>query len=866
MQNGKERRFILSEENTISIENGELFIGIEYRIDDQGRKQDEITRETVQAVLQHNDIGQWKLQLARLAPTEREPERTVLEKHLKEYAARNTFDYFIHRDLGTFLRRELDFFIKNEVLVLDDIIDRKPKDFEKRLAKLNALRTIGHKIITFLAQLEDFQKKLWLKKKFVIETQYCITLDRVPESLYPEIAKNDDQREEWVRLFAIDELKGDLAGGVNYSKPLKPEFLKANPFLLLDTRFFDADFKRRLLAEIDDLDAQTDGLMIHSDNFQALGLLQEKYRGELTSIYADPPYNTDAGPILYKNGYRSSSWISMLSDRLKLSHKLLNKDGIACVTIDDYQQKELHFLIEEIWGQANIAGTVAIRVNPSGRPTQTGFALAHEYAIFARKEPTAIIQKMERTEKQMERYGETDEDGSFEWRNFRREGSNSEREKRRRLFYPIFVTPNSLRIPASEWDDKKEEWILQEKPKADEQVIFPVNDDGEEKTWRWEQETVKDNIEAFCVKNDRSGKLYAYYKCRPNSEGVVPVTIWFDSKYSATEHGTGVLKKLFKTNVFSYPKSIYAVEDCLSLSGMRKDNTVCLDFFAGSGTTGHAVINLNREDKGKRKYILIEMGEYFDEITKPRIQKVIYSQEWKDGKPVGRKGSSHCLKYIRLESYEDALNNLVLQRSGDQQGALDMNPSKKFWVREDKVAAQVEAALERITIKDHEMMTAAIAAVKEANKAKQESHNREVGLLKKEHSEIQAKLDRLVDLLAEGVLPPEDYRTKREQLKKRQHDLVNLIHAYDDADNMFGSTMEKLMKVAMGAHKAFLSSSVEEKRELLNFVFSNLTLKGETLCYSYNFPFNNFENLDDCSKWRSGEDSNLRYGVTRITV
>lgn len=180
------------------------------------------------------------------------------------------------------------------------------------------------------------------------------------------------------------------------------------------------------------------------------------------------------------------------------------------------------------------------------------------------------------------------------------------------------------------------------------------------------------------------------------------------------------------------------------------------------------------------------------------------------------------------------------------------NPSKKFWVREDKVAAQVEAALERITIKDHEMMTAAIAAVKEANKAKQESHNREVGLLKKEHSEIQAKLDRLVDLLAEGVLPPEDYRTKREQLKKRQHDLVNLIHAYDDADNMFGSTMEKLMKVAMGAHKAFLSSSVEEKRELLNFVFSNLTLKGETLCYSYNFPFNNFENLDDCSKWRRG--------------
>ncbi|MDX2094683.1 MAG: hypothetical protein SFW64_01900, partial [Alphaproteobacteria bacterium] len=102
------------------------------------------------------------------------------------------------------------------------------------------------------------------------------------------------------------------------------------------------------------------------------------------------------------------------------------------------------------------------------------------------------------------------------------------------------------------------------------------------------------------------------------------------------------------------------------------------------------------------------------------------------------------------------------------------------------------------------------------------------------------------------VLPPDDYRAKREQYKSRQVELVNLIHAYDDADNVFGSTMKKLMKVAMGAHKAFMSSNLEEKRELLNFVFSNLTLKGETLCYSYNFPFDRFQNMDDCFKWRTG--------------
>lgn len=178
------------------------------------------------------------------------------------------------------------------------------------------------------------------------------------------------------------------------------------------------------------------------------------------------------------------------------------------------------------------------------------------------------------------------------------------------------------------------------------------------------------------------------------------------------------------------------------------------------------------------------------------------------------------------------------------------NPEKKMWVREDAIIKQVENALARLACNDADMMTASIDAVKEANKYKQESHNREVGALKKEHTDIQAKLDRLVDLLAEGVLPPDDYRMKREQYKRRQEEVVGLIHAYDGADNAFGSTMEKLMKVAMGAHKTFMSSKLEEKRELLNFVFSNLTLKGATLCYKYEFPYDQFQNMDDCFKWR----------------
>ncbi|MEL7656372.1 MAG: site-specific DNA-methyltransferase, partial [Bacillota bacterium] len=139
----------------------------------------------------------WQVDLRTAAPTESNPKRTLLEKHLADYSARNTFDYFIHKDLRGFLRRELDFYIKNEVMRLDDIEDEGAPRVEQYLSKIKVLRMIAHKIIEFLAQIEDFQKKLWLKKKFVVETNYCITLDRVPEALYPEICANNAQREEW---------------------------------------------------------------------------------------------------------------------------------------------------------------------------------------------------------------------------------------------------------------------------------------------------------------------------------------------------------------------------------------------------------------------------------------------------------------------------------------------------------------------------------------------------------------------------------------------------------------------------------------------------------------------------------------------
>lgn len=259
--------------------------------------------------------------LAQAVPTETQKKRPLLAKYIQQYTARNTMDYFIHKDLGGFLKRELDFYIKNELMRLDDIESAEAPRVEDYLGKIKALRKIAHQLIKFLAQLEDFQKKLWLKKKFVTETNYCITLDRVPESLYPAIAANDAQREERVKLFAIDDIVGDTAQ-VGYSVPLTVEFFKGNPFLLIDTALFDDDFKATLLTKIENLDAQCDGVLIHSENFQALGLMHEKLKEKVKFIYIDPPYNTGDDGFSYKDGYKSATWLSMISDRVKLGRGL----------------------------------------------------------------------------------------------------------------------------------------------------------------------------------------------------------------------------------------------------------------------------------------------------------------------------------------------------------------------------------------------------------------------------------------------------------------------------------------------------------------------------------------------------------------
>lgn len=672
----------------LSADGNELTVWFEYVALDAKSNQDKINEQTHTDIMGDSLISaDWHKLLTTPAPTEKQPKRDLLLKHLNNYTTKNTADYFIHKDLGKFLNNELDFYIKNEVMHLDDVVNSDSfAQIEKQLAIVKCVRLIGRELIGFLASLEDFQKRLWLKKKFVVSSHYCVTLDRVNADLYGEIAGNAKQWEQWESfgLNVGDSDKGDWGTA---------EYLVSHPFLMVDTSLFEVGFKAKLLREIEDLDGQTDGVIIHSDNFQGLNLLQEKYREQIQSIYIDPPYNTSASEILYKNSFKHSSWMSLIENRIELTKGFLNSQGLICVTIDDLELFNLKSIMDGVFGSENFLSNVLIRNNPSGRSTLKGFSVNHEYGLFYSKSTLeGGVGRLPHDENQKSRYSLSDEKGFYEWENLRRNGPDSQKEDRPKQYYPIVYdkSANTVSLTNMEWDEINRTWIYQtDSLKENEILLFPHHPKGDLKVWRYSKEHIENEPERFQV-IFKDGFYEVYRKKYINNEGILPRTWWDRPGYSARDNGTRVLIELFgKVAQFDFPKAIEAVRDSLKvLKANPKD--IILDYFAGSGTTAHATIALNREDNGNRKYILIEQGEYFNTVIKPRIQKVIYSENWKDGKPALPKdtktaseanpynGISHCLKVIKLESYEDTLNNLELRRTGQQQQLFDsMNNAQK---------------------------------------------------------------------------------------------------------------------------------------------------------------------------------------------
>ena len=644
----------------------------------QNHLQEALIAQAVEALPQHLDD-------APLAAVTAERHRSgdnavsLFEYHMRRYTRRNTTDFFIHKDLKGFLSREFDFYLKNEVLNIDGVETTDPITAEGWargwFQMLQLMKMAAGQVIDFLSQVETFQKTIWEKRKFVTDAQYCISLRMIDARFHAEIAKCEAQWEEWKRLYAIDEAETTLfnhASSAKNKSAKRLEFLADHPSLVLDTAHFDEPFCDELLAslsEANDLDELTDGVLVQSENFQALGLLGQRYRGAAQCVYLDPPYNTDASAILYKNDYKDSAWLSLMADRLPAAKSWLTQGGVACVAIDDEEASRLRLLMQQLFEVE--LGVVAVRSNPAGRKSKGRFSPSHEYAFFFGDEASAPS-PLRRSESQLDRYPLEDDDGRYAWNNLRRHGSGDRREDRPKLFYPIYVDrDDSIRVPELRWDDDEQGYDVIESPAETEVAVLPVVDeDGQrvEKRWHRGPETVADSPADYRVRRTAEG-IEIDFKIRADDQAT-PSTWWHDSKYASANRGPRSLKDLFGEKNFDFAKAVPLVEDCLRASGCAGDATV-LDFFAGSGTTAHAVANLNREDGGRRRFVLVEMGEHFKDVVLPRVKKVMFSPDWNAGRPQAPSEeatarSPRIVKYLRLESYDDALNNIEFAEAGAQ--------------------------------------------------------------------------------------------------------------------------------------------------------------------------------------------------------
>ena len=634
---GNDRRFMLHELEPVTEEYTDLVIHFEFRHDQQKRRQDALNAQTAETVLASLKSLEWISNLAAPAPSSSDPSRSVLSKHLTDYTARNSFDYFIHKNVRGFLRRELDFFIKNEVMNLDDVQSALAPKVEQYLSRIKVLRSIAHKIIDFIAQLEEFQKMLWLKRKFVVATDYCVTLDHVPVALYPEIAANEAQRREWVRLFAIDQIGPDVLGNPGYSEPLTVDFLKANTTLFLDTRFFSPEFKYQFLSAIANLDEATNAVLIHGDNLQAMNLLRDRYEGQIRCVFIDPPYNTGNDEFVYRDTYQHSCWLSMLFDRLAASRILLTEDGSLWCTLDSAESPRFWLLAEDVFGSENFQGHIAWQHSVQTKGYAGTLAVAHNNVFIFSRSQDFELGVLERTEAHNASYSNPDNDPKGPWRT----GYLVNSLYRPNLIYDV-STPSGKTI------------------------------DPPSNGWRYSRETMQKKIQTgeIFFSEDETRLIRKIYLA--DQEGHVPNSVWLAEDSGTSRSGNLELKKLIPDSPITTVKPTELIERIATIAA--DPTSIILDFFAGSGTTGHAIMNLNRADGGHRKVILVEAADFFYSVLKPRILKASYSSEWKDGAPLKRSsGLSQLVKYIRLESYEDTLNNLAFLRTESQQSLLAAN-------------------------------------------------------------------------------------------------------------------------------------------------------------------------------------------------
>ncbi|MFC1629876.1 DNA methyltransferase [Patescibacteria group bacterium] len=360
-----------------------------------------------------------------------------------------------------------------------------------------------------------------------------------------------------------------------------------------------------------------ENLIIKGNNLLALHSLKEQFTGKVKLIYIDPPYNTggDAETFTYNNNFKHSTWLTFVKNRLEIGKKLLRDDGFIAITIDHTELFYLGSLADEIFGRENRVGIVSIVHKPEGRNQEKFFGTSNEFMlVFAKDKNRTDFERVILDSKQKEKFDEADNNGNYRLKNFIRltDGKYSLRENKPTHYYPIYISKDLRKFSLK----KNKDYI----------EVFPITDKGVERTWKTKGDTFiklvnKGEIEA----KRENDKIVIYEKLR---EDQVIKTHWIKKEYHAYHFGTKLLERVLGRKEFSFPKSLYAVIDTLKL--MTSDDDIILDFHAGSGTTGHATLALNKEDGGNRKFILVEQLDEHIEICIERNQKVLAQEKIDD--------------------------------------------------------------------------------------------------------------------------------------------------------------------------------------------------------------------------------------------
>ena len=384
-------------------------------------------------------------------------------------------------------------------------------------------------------------------------------------------------------------------------------------------------------------DNGSENMLIRGDNLEALKALLPRYEGRVKCIYIDPPYNTGnegwvyndnvndpkikkwLGEVVGKEGEdltRHDKWLCMMYPRLKLLQKLLADDGVIFVSLDFHEQPVMRLIMDEIFGVSNYVSEIACVNKPSGRSDDKYIATAHESIIVYRKSPLLVLGGFEPEEKITKRYNKRDTDGRlYREEDLRKRGTHDERTDRPNLFYPFFFNQETGKLIVGNNDEKTPDGFIR---------IEPMKSKDVQGTWRWGQDTAiaqKTYIHPRYMPNKQQWSLFEW-EYLDERGAAKPTTLW-DFKDVNSERGTEVFIKYlgFKKEDFPNPKPVGTIQRILQIATTADD--IILDSFAGSGTTAHAVLNMNKADGGHRKFILVEMMDYADSITAERVKRVI---------------------------------------------------------------------------------------------------------------------------------------------------------------------------------------------------------------------------------------------------